>query len=276
MRWTTWEFAMSQNILTAPQWLAAELGLTTSPQWCFEISNVLSLFVWFSVQLAKNHFSGSWCWYPPNKDTHLRLQHSAWDAWDILLSFFCTVVRYSTEGRDRWSILSKVCLWWFPCSVAAQLLANVLRFTSLTWCEKCVSMQVWQCSSLCVQGKKNYCQSVECVFVYLFGPVPVGITFCTSSPNAVCLQPVGDRGWRCLCGLLSCYRSSGWSKALLLSSVLLLANGLRLITSSSRSPASVISGTAKQQSKSLVLTWFTWTAGRRKRGSSAACCWFII
>lgn len=176
------------------------------------------------------------------------------------------------------SILSNVCLWWVPCPVAVQLLGNVLSVTSLTWCEimcKHASMSMTMFKSL-RSGKKNYCQSVECVFVYLFGPVPVGITFCTSSPNAVCLQPVRDRGWTCLCGLLSCYRSSGWSKALLLSSVLLLANGLRLITSSSRSPASVISGTAKQQSKSLVLTWFTWTAGRRKWGRSAACCWFIL
>lgn len=36
------------------------------------------------------------------------------------------------------------------------------------------------------------------------------------------------------------------------------AKGFRLITSSSLSPASVMSGTAKQQSKSLVRTWFTW------------------
>lgn len=52
---------------------------------------------------------------------------------------------------------------------------------------------------------------------------------------------------------------------LLLSSGLLLANGLRLITSSSRSPASVISGTARQQSKSLVLTWLTCTPHRGEK-----------
>lgn len=55
----------------------------------------------------------------------------------------------------------------------------------------------------------------------------------------------------------ACYRSSGSSSVLLLSSVSSEASGLRLMTSSSLSPASVISGTAKQQSKSLVLTWFT-------------------
>lgn len=51
MRWTTWEFPMSQNILTVPQWLAAELGLTTSPQRCFEISNALPLFNFLSSVL---------------------------------------------------------------------------------------------------------------------------------------------------------------------------------------------------------------------------------
>lgn len=62
-----------------------------------------------------------------------------------------------------------------------------------------------------------------------------------------------------LCVTVSvCYRSSGCSRLLLLSSGSSLANGLRLITSSSLSPASVMSGTARQQSKSLVLTWFTW------------------
>lgn len=59
--------------------------------------------------------------------------------------------------------------------------------------------------------------------------------------------------------------SSGWSKLLLLSWGLLLASGLRLMTNSSRSPASVISGTARQQSKSLVLTWFTCTPHRERR-----------
>ena len=41
------------------------------------------------------------------------------------------------------------------------------------------------------------------------------------------------------------------------------ASGLRLITSSSLSPASVMRGTARQQSKSLVRTWFTWTEESR-------------
>lgn len=65
----------------------------------------------------------------------------------------------------------------------------------------------------------------------------------------------------CVC---VCYRSSGWSRLLLLSSGSSLANGLRLITSSSLSPASVMSGTARQQSKSLVLTWFTWMEAETK------------
>lgn len=72
-----------------------------------------------------------------------------------------------------------------------------------------------------------------------------------SSPVTICLLYV-----LCTCMYL-CYRSSAWSKVLLLSSGSSLASGLRLMTSSSLSPASVMRGTARQQSKSLVLTWFT-------------------
>lgn len=221
--------------------------------------------VWFSVQRAKNHFSGPWCRYPPNKDTYLRLQHSVSGIFccHFFVQWYGTVQKVGTRCPSCQKFVS----------VAVQLLGNVLSVTSSTWCEimcKHASMSMTMFKSL-RSGKKKKLLPVGgvrvCVFIWAS---PSGyhflhfITKCGVSPT--CTR---------LCGLLSCYRSSGWSKVLLLSSVLLLANGLRLITSSSRSPASVISGTAKQQSKSLVLTWFTWTAGRRKWGSSAACCWLM-
>lgn len=149
-----------------------------------------------------------------------------------------TVLRYRTEGG---STCSGFCLW--PLSGGAA--------TSTWWGAK----------------NANACKFQFDKYFKSFGPGWGGVIASGWGRSAPVPVVVGQRlqllGQVPVCW--SCHRSNGWSKVLLLSSGLLLASGLRLMTNSSRSPASVISGTARQQSKSLVLTWFTCTPHRERR-----------